>query len=98
MSRMGYPWAAYFWMGDVVVEPGCEGTERERWICRSEEPLRMYVPPREENVRAFTGAVCVKRVCWRLMGRDGGAITTAACGSAYTCQGRGLPRKYTYRL
>lgn len=38
----------------VVVELSL-GRERLRWIERSEEPVRMYVPGEWENVRALIG-------------------------------------------
>lgn len=45
-----YPCASYFWIGLVEVggwglfEEEEEGRARERWIARSEEPVRRYVP------------------------------------------------------
>jgi hypothetical protein len=33
------------------------GSVRERWICRSELPVRMYVPPWDEKVRQLMGAL-----------------------------------------
>jgi hypothetical protein len=35
------------------------GTARERWIARSEEPVRIYVPGELENVTALTGAAAI---------------------------------------
>jgi hypothetical protein len=56
-SRTEYPCASYFWIGLVVVvaEVAAVGRARERWIERSEEPVRRYVPGKLEKDTAFTG-------------------------------------------
>lgn len=45
-------------MGEVViwgeVDDDC-GSARDRWMERSEEPVKRYVPGELENVTAFTG-------------------------------------------
>ncbi len=47
---------------------GLAGSVRERWTWRSEEPVRVYVPPREENVMALMGALCEVSVFSRCEG------------------------------
>jgi hypothetical protein len=37
---------------------GFAASDRERWICRSDEPVKMYVPPSEEKVMALIGPLC----------------------------------------
>lgn len=51
-SSTEYPWASYLWIGVVVSAAVAEnalledeaGRARERWMARSEEPVRRYVP------------------------------------------------------
>ena len=49
-SSTEYPWASYFWIGVVVSTTAAEnellevGMARDRWMARSEAPVRRYVP------------------------------------------------------
>jgi hypothetical protein len=75
MSSTEYPCASYFWIGDVVSTADALllfGIARERWMARSVEPVRIYVPGPPEKVTAFTGPAT-----WIRMGKLKGAVRAA---------------------
>lgn len=44
------------------------GSLRDRWICRSDDPVRIYVPPSEEKVMALIAPVWEEMVVVRVVG------------------------------
>ena len=47
----------------VATEVAEVGRARERWMARSEEPVRRYVPGKLEKQTAFTGPGRGNRMC-----------------------------------